>query len=270
MIELWAEDAEIMKRAARVAGYAIRLVVEGWTGLHYELYRSLGGGGREHWSPELREREPAMAGRAIRLAETIPGWLTVRHYEQVLYSDIIENIEMHIDPFEERDAEKPGVRQPSVVFIDLSGFTAMTEAEGDGAAASTTARFEEAVSLAALRHGGRVVKLLGDGAMLQFGDAVPAIRATARVREELADLPLPPHAGIDCGPIAERDGDVFGRTVNMASRLASAAREGQIVMSAAVAQAATDAGFEHEAMGALRLKGLERPVPAFLLSGPTD
>lgn len=267
MIELWAEDPQIMKRAARVAGYAIRMVVEGWTGLHYELYRTLGGGGREHWPPELRGREPAMAGRAIRLAETIPNWLTVRHYEQVLYSDILENIEMQIDPFEERDAEKPGVRQPSIVFIDLSGFTAMTEAEGDEAAAVTTARFEEEVSLATLRHGGRVVKLLGDGAMLHFGDAVSAVRATSQIRRELAGLPLSPHAGIDCGPIAERDGDVFGRTVNMASRLASAASRGQVVMSTPVARAAADAGIRTEAMGPVELKGLDRPVPAFLLAG---
>jgi class 3 adenylate cyclase len=264
MIELWADDPEIMKRAARVAGYAIRLVVEGWTGLHYELYRGLGGGGRERWSPELREREPAMAGRAIRLAESIPHWLTVRHYEQVLYSDIIENIEMQIDPFEARD-HGPAVRQPAVVFVDLSGFTAMTEVQGDAAAASTTARFEEAVSLAALRHGGRVVKLLGDGAMLHFGDAASAIRATAQVRDDIADLPLGPHAGIDCGPIAERDGDLFGRTVNMASRLASAAGDGQILVSADVAQVAQDAGMETQALGSRQLKGLDRPVPTFLL-----
>jgi len=265
MIELWAEDPQIMRRASRVAGYAIRLVVEGWTGLHYELYRGLGGGGREHWPPELLQREPAMAGRAIRLAEHIPSWLTVRHYEQVLYSDIIENIEMQIDPFDERDTHRAGVRQPSVVFIDLSGFTAMTEAEGDQAAVATTARFEEAVSLASLRHGGRVVKLLGDGAMLHFADARSAVNATCGIRDDLSDLPLQVHAGIDCGPVAERDGDVFGRTVNMASRLASTAGDGQILVTAAVAQAAEDAGIGTVDQGALQLKGLDRPVPAFLL-----
>jgi class 3 adenylate cyclase len=255
-----------MKRAARVAGYAVRLIVEGWTGLHLELYRDLGGGGRERWTPELVARESVNSGRAIRLAEKIPRWLTLRHYEQVLYADIIENIEMQIDPFEERRTDLPGVRQPAIVFIDLSGFTAMTEAEGDRVASATTARFEESVSLAALRQGGRVVKLLGDGALLHFGEAVPAMRATLEIRDDLADLPLRPHAGIDCGPVAERDGDVFGRTVNMASRLASAATDGQILVSESVARAAEAAGLGVEGLGAQHLKGVERPVPAFLLN----
>jgi class 3 adenylate cyclase len=265
MIELWADDPEIMKRAARVAGYAIRLIVEGWTGLHLELYRNLGGGGREQWSPELLARESVNSGRAIRLAEKIPRWLTLRHYEQVLYADIIENIEMQIDPFEERRTDLPGVRQPAIVFIDLSGFTAMTEAEGDHAASAATARFEEAVSLASLRQGGRGVKLLGDGALLHFPEALPAVRATLEIRDDLADLPLRPHAGIDCGPIAERDGDVFGRTVNMASRLASAATEGQVLVSSPVAQAAQTAGLGIDELGPLHLKGVEQPVPVFLI-----
>jgi class 3 adenylate cyclase len=183
----------------------------------------------------------------------------------VLYADIIENIEMQIDPFEERRTDLPGVRQPAIVFIDLSGFTAMTEAQGDRAASATTARFEESVSLASLRQGGRVVKLLGDGALLHFGEAAPAVRATLEIRDDLADLALRPHAGIDCGPVAERDGDVFGRTVNMASRLATAATEGQILVSSAVARAAEAAGLDVRELGPQQLKGVERPISAFLV-----
>jgi adenylate cyclase len=276
IIELWADDPEIMKRAARTASYAIRLVVERWTGLHYEMFRKLGGGGREAWSADLVERETANAARSIRLAQKIPSWLTVRHYEQVLYADIIENIEMRIDPFEERETDREGVRQPAIVFIDLSGFTALTEAEGNVAASSLTARFEEAVALACVRRGGRVVKLLGDGALLQFPEAVAAVRATLEIRHDLADMALRPHAGIDCGPIAERDGDVFGRTVNMASRLASVATEGEVYVSAAVAAAAAAAGLPTRALGPVELTGLDRPVPAYLVGvettddGPRD
>ncbi len=176
---------------------------------------------------------------------------------------MIENIEMRIEPYAERLTD-PGVRQPAVVLVDLSGFTAMTEAEGDAAAATTAARLDDAASRAALRGGGRVVKLLGDGALLLFPDADTAVRATCWVRDQLADLPLHLHAGIDSGPVAERDGDVFGRTVNMAARLASAAKDGQILVSAAARDAASglpESGVRP--VGPLQLKGLEQPVAAF-------
>lgn len=269
LLELWSDDPDIMKRAARIAGYVVRLMVEGWTSLHYELYRGLGGGGRDRWPPEVREREPVMARRAFELAKTIPAWLTARHYEQVLISDVIENIEMQVDPFEERDANKRGVRQPAIVFIDLSGYTALTDLDGDQAAAAATSRFEEAVSIGALRDGGRVMKLLGDGALLRFDRVSDAVKATLGIRAALVGVGVQTHAGIDSGPIAERDGDVFGRTVNMASRLANAAESGQVLVTATVAEPARRDGIEVLSLGPLLLKGMDDPVPTFqLLSAP--
>jgi adenylate cyclase len=265
MLDLWAEDPEIMKRAARIAGYAVRLLVEGWTSLHYELYRGLGGGGRERWPAEVREREPYMAMRAVGLAKSLPAWLIARHHEQVLISDIIENIEMQVDPFAERDPSKGGVRQPAIVFIDLSGYTALTTGDGDRVAAATTMRFEEAVSVAAWRDGGRVVKLLGDGALLRFDRVSDAVRSSLVIRAALDDMGVRTHAGIDCGPIAERDGDVFGRTVNMAARLANSAEPGQVLVTAAVAESARQHGIEASSLGSLQLKGMDGPVPVFEL-----
>jgi adenylate cyclase len=265
MLDLWSEDPEILKRAARVAGHAVRLIVEGWTSLHFELYRGLGGGGRDRWPADVREREPLMAQRAVHLAKTIPEWLTARHYEQVLVSDVIETIEMQVDPFEERDMSRLGVRQPAIVFVDLAGYTALTEGGGDKLAAIVTARFEHAVSVAALRDGGRVVKLFGDGALMRFDGAPDAVRATLGLHDALVDIGLQPHAGIDCGPIAERDGDVFGRTVNMASRLADAADVGEILVTTTVADAARQDGIEASSKGLLELKGLDQPVPVFRL-----
>ena len=95
------------------------------------------------------------------------------------------------------------------------------------------------------------MKLLGDGALLLFPDADPcaaAVRAAVAIRDELRAHDLHPHTGIDHGPVVERDGDIFGRTVNLAARLASLATAGQIVVSEAWrglgdrAQAARDAG----------------------------
>ena len=79
-----------------------------------------------------------------------------------------------------------------------------------------------------------------------------------------------PHAGIDVGPITERDGDIFGRTVNHASRLASHATAGQVVVSEAVASALEAHGTHRiEPMGELTLKGVADPVRAYLVSRPS-
>jgi adenylate cyclase len=268
LIEVWGADPAIAKRAARVVGQSLRQLVEGWTGLHYELYRGIGGD-RSDWPEELRAREPMMARRAIRLAGRIPSWLIVREYEQVMTADVIENVELQIDPFADRAGPPAGRWLPAVAFIDLAGYTALTEREGDREAARSTAVFEEAVATAATQHGGRVVKMLGDGALLHFLDARSAIDATLRVRDGLGDPRLRPHAGIDCGPVAERDGDIFGRVVNTASRLAGVAEAGEIVVSRLVAEAAEAAGHRVEAIGERALKGVAAPVAAFRIGTPT-
>jgi adenylate cyclase len=71
----------------------------------------------------------------------------------------------------------------------------------------------------------------------------------------------PAHAGVHAGPVIERDLDLFGRTVNLASRIAGAAGPGEVLVSEAVAEAVDDVRFERidEAV----LKGIPVPVPLF-------
>ena len=149
--------------------------------------------------------------------------------------------------------------------MDISGYTALTETAGDAVAAEATSRFEHAVTVATTASGGRIVKLLGDGALLLFRDADPclsAVRAASAIRDQLAAEGLHPHAGIDVGPVTERDGAIFGRPVNHAARLASVATAGQVVVSEAVA-AALAGGYAVEPLGDVTLKGVAVPVPVF-------
>jgi class 3 adenylate cyclase len=115
-----------------------------------------------------------------------------------------------------------------------------------------------------------VVKLLGDGALLLFLDADPcvsAVRAVTSIRDELIAIGLHPHAGVDVGPVVERDGDIFGRTVNHASRLASIATAGEVVVSEAVASALETHGIHPiEPLGEVTLKGIAVPVRAYLVA----
>jgi class 3 adenylate cyclase len=69
---------------------------------------------------------------------------------------------------------------------------------------------------------------------------------------------------VDVGPVVERDGDIFGRTVNHASRLASIATAGQVVVSEAVASALETHGIQPiEPLGEVTLKGIAVPVRAY-------
>ncbi len=267
-LDQWAQSPEIALRAARLMGQTTRATTEGWTGLHYELFRGLGGPDRAAWTPEFRAHEEEVARDAIALAAAMPGWLMHHLVERILAADVVENLEMGTDPFAERRQDlPPGARVPAIAFVDVSGFTALTEEAGDRAASDSTTVFEEVVTRAAAAHGGRVVKLLGDGALLHFVDATVAIDAILVVRDALRPRGLQSHAGIDCGPIVERDGDVFGRTVNRAARLAALARPGEIVVSEAVALVSPRARPALEAMGPQELKGIDLPLAAYRLAG---
>ena len=212
-------------RAARLMGQTTQRLVEGWTGLHYELYRTLGGPERACLGPGTRGAGAEAARGAVLLAMAMAPWLMVQYVERVMAADIVDHLETELDPFADRPEDvPPGARVPAIAFVDISGFTALTEASGNDAAGRLTARFEETVARSVSRHGGRVVKWLGDGAVLQFVESRAAVEAVRAVRDGPSSREgLMPHAGIDCGPIVERDGDVFGRTVNLASRLASLA-----------------------------------------------
>ncbi len=270
-VRQWGADPDIALRAARLVGQSTQRFAEGWAGLHYELYRSLLGPDRETWSHEDRVREGVAARGAVELAMAALPWLILHHVERRLAADVVENVLTAVGPFAERIHDPDaGARLPAVAFVDISGYTALTESAGNVAAARATSRFEHVVTVATAASQGRVVKLLGDGALLLFPAADPcvsAIRATTQIRRELRAEGLHPHAGIDLGPVVERDGDIFGRTVNLASRLASIATAGQIVVSEAVA-AGLGAGPAPawgtiEPLGEVELKGFDRPVSAY-------
>jgi adenylate cyclase len=125
------------------------------------------------------------------------------------------------------------------VFADLSGFTLLTEQRGDETAALTATSLQRHADNAAVNHRGRLVKLLGDGALLRFPDPIAGVEAALELIEAMSGEGMPStRAGIDTGPVVERDLDVFGRTVNLASRIADAAAPGEVLVSSPVARAA--------------------------------
>jgi class 3 adenylate cyclase/YHS domain-containing protein len=152
------------------------------------------------------------------------------------------------------------------VFADLSGFTALTEAHGDEQAADLVATFVSAVSPLLATHNARLVKTIGDALMIDCSDAALAIRLGIRIVGEVGGqhgFPIV-RVGMHTGPAAERDGDWFGATVNLASRISAVARGGEVVVSDTTRQAARDVpGIELHERGPHSLRNTVAPVLLF-------
>ena len=158
----------------------------------------------------------------------------------------------------------PGATELCLLFCDLKDFTAFAELHGDGAATAAASRFAHVTS--DLRGtDGRLVKGLGDGAMLVYPDAAQAVAAWRRFREAMGGHGDPAlHAGIHQGIVVRREGDYFGGAVNLAARLLALAGSGELLATrAAVDHAGDDVSWA--ALGSRRLRGLRAEVEVFRL-----
>jgi adenylate cyclase len=125
------------------------------------------------------------------------------------------------------------VAQHTFLFADLVGFTALTDAEGDDRAADVALGFYERVRALLPRYRAEELKTLGDGVALRCDRAANGIALAVRIVDELGSLPgFPPvRVGVHTGPAVQRQGEWYGRTVNVAARLCSAAGGGEVLVS---------------------------------------
>ena len=153
-------------------------------------------------------------------------------------------------------------RLPAISFIDVTGYSRLTEERGDASAADLAGRLARLVQRVSADHGGRTVKWLGDGLMVYHPDAAGAVEAALDLQAAMASEHLPPaHVGIHAGPVMFQEGDYFGRTVNAAARIAAHAAAGQVLVSDAARTAMTPTGaVAFESIGPVELKGLLEPL----------
>jgi adenylate cyclase len=148
-------------------------------------------------------------------------------------------------------------RPPAMCFLDITGYTRLTEERGDEAAADLAARLAHLVRRSAQEHGGTPVKWLGDGVMFYFPEPGDAVLAAVEMVEVVGSHGLPPaHVGIHAGPVVFQEGDYFGRTVNMAARIAEYARPGEVLVSQEVVDAADGGPMRFTEIGPVELKGV--------------
>jgi adenylate cyclase len=147
-------------------------------------------------------------------------------------------------------------------FLDLGGYTRLTEERGDQAAAELVESLAVLVRRSSRAHGGVPAKWLGDGVMFYFREPAGAVVAALGMVEELPAAGLPPaHVGVAAGPVVAQGGDYYGRTVNLAARIAAHADAGQVLVNQSVVQASPPDGVDFVEVGPVQLKGFVRPVP---------
>jgi class 3 adenylate cyclase len=168
------------------------------------------------------------------------------------------------------EVPRSGEGTVTILFSDMVNYAGMTEALGDQASRQLLAEHHRIVRQLVERHGGREVKVQGDGFMMAFGGVARALRCAVEMQREFheysevhADRPIQIHIGVHTGEAFEEDDDFLGHTVIVASRLADAAGPGEIVVSSLSEQLVARSGeFEFGETRDVTLKGLTRAQPA--------
>lgn len=152
-------------------------------------------------------------------------------------------------------------RFPAMCFLDLTGYTRLTEEKGDEVAANLARNLASLVQRTSVGYGGRAVKWLGDGVMFHFPDPGKGVQAALKMVEAAVTVGLPPaHVGLHSGPVLFQEGDYFGRTVNTTARIADYARQGEVLVSQEVVDASGDARVAFSEIGQVDLKGVSGSV----------
>ena len=119
----------------------------------------------------------------------------------------------------------------------------------------------EVVDEVARRHGGRPIRWLGDGGLFYFGETAAALLSALEMNQAASAAGLPPtHIGIQAGPVVFRDGDVYGRTVNIAARLADRAEAGEVLTSQDAVEQVDLPDVRFEPVGPVSFQGLPTPL----------
>ena len=252
-------EPDILLRMLRVYGENFRRIARSETGLWHDLVdvpaQRAGATQRE-----LLDQGAEFGDAIMSVVDGSTMAIYRRMQEHAWMSDLVEHLELAL--VEAGVYTKPE-RPATMAFMDLSGYTALTEERGDETAADLATSLAQLVQRTATHHDGEAMKFLGDGVMFRFRDPAAGVRGALEVVGETAPLGLPPaHVGMHIGAVIERDGDVFGRTVNLASRLSGKAGPGEVLVSREVVDAC-EASIGFTPLGKVELKGVAEPVPLF-------
>jgi adenylate cyclase len=260
-----ADDDELSRFARLYGGTIQRLVASGLQFFDRTVRQRA-----ETWSLPRAEMNAFVYGKAAGFTELVSGmvpWLQRRHREHAVLEYLVGVTEEYM---EERGITPTQPKQPpAIAFLDLTGYTTLAEERGDQAAAELAADLASVVQRAAHDHGGRPVKWLGDGVMFHFADPGGAIVSGLDLIEQTEKtLDVSARIGINAGAVVAQEGDYFGRTVNIAARIADYARPHEVLVSDDAKRSASAADVEFELVGDVPLKGISKSVRLHRVTRP--
>ena len=208
---------------------------------------------------ETAEQMQAISRQVLPLAGPILDQIHQRYLQFFVEQDVVGHMESDLDG----GSVDLGRMRVAIAFADLTGYTRMTEEEGELTAVDAVERFVEAVE-ATLPDDARVIKTIGDEAMIVGSDASTLTDWAVGFQALQAERPLP-RIAIHSGVALYRDGDYYGRAINIASRVAARAAGGEVLVTRSVVEASPSARhLEFERIGEVRLKGFSESTEVFL------
>jgi adenylate cyclase len=203
---------------------------------------------------EMAEEMEGLASALLPLASPMMDYVHQRFLQHFVEQDVVGHMESEL---EDEDIDLGRIRV-AIAFADLAGYTRFTEEEGEEEALSSVERFVEGVT-GTLPDDARVVKTIGDAVMVVGQDIVALVDWAVGFTSLFEERPEP-RIGVHYGTTLYRDGDYFGRDVNLTARVVARARGGEVLVSDAVVDAVS--GSSHlslEPIGQVKLKGFEQP-----------
>ena len=207
----------------------------------------------------MAEEMEGLARELLPLASPIMDHVHQRFLQHFLDQDVVGHMELEVEAGGELDL---GRLRVAIAFADLAGYTRLTEEAGEEEAVDIVERFVEAVE-DTLPDDARVIKTIGDEVMIVGSDAVGAARLGGR-------LPGSSRPSARCRGSAStraltlyRDGDYYGRAVNLAARVGARAAGGEVLVTRPWSTPAA-AHLEFERIGEVKLKGFSESTELFL------
>ncbi|MEY2571598.1 MAG: hypothetical protein QOE63_1948 [Acidimicrobiaceae bacterium] len=206
------------------------------------------------------------------LAAHIPGAL----YAEVEGTDHVYQLQTYDDVMDELEAFVTGVRPlphadrvfAAVLFTDIVGSTERATTAGDRAWRDKLDRHDQITAEVVGRHGGRVVKSTGDGALATFDVPSRSLRAALELLARLAEHDIPTRAGVHAGEVERRRDDVSGVAVHIAARVGALAGTGELLVSRSVPDLVLGQPFTFTDAGEHTLKGAPGTWQLFSVAAP--
>jgi adenylate cyclase len=245
-------DQEGMREVARVLGRGMAQAADAMGELFSQTFVKAG-----IKEDELALRNAEAAGVLLPAVTPLMEYLLNRHMRERLRHQAISLAMLE-------SGDRLGARDVAVAFADLIGFTRLGEqvaAEHVGAVARRLGELAGEVACPPVR----LVKTIGDAAMLVSHDADALVKAALQLIEAADEAPNLPRlrAGAAFGPALSRSGDWYGRPVNLASRITGVANPGTVYASFELQQVAEN--FPWIAGGTRKLKGIEQEIEVYSL-----